>query len=79
MDVAKFKGCDFFSLTLKLWYDQLFKGKHGNDSVNVLRSVVNLMQDFFLWPSLKTTFTLSVLEVKEIPVSLTNYASDATL
>ena len=64
---------------MKLWYDQLFKDKHGDDSVNVLRRVVNLMQDFFLWPSLKTTFTLNVLEVKELPVSLTNYASGATL
>ena len=75
MDVAKFKGCDFFSLTLKLWYDQLFKAKHGDDSINVMRRVVNSMQDFFLWPSLETTYILTVLATEELPGPLNNRAS----
>ena len=64
---------------MKLWYDQFFKARHGSDSVNVMRRVANLMQDFFLWSSLNTTIILTVVATEELPISLTAYADGASL
>lgn len=77
--ILSYFKCVFFSLTLKLWYDQLFKARFGADSVNAMRRVVNLMQDFFFWPSLNTTIVLTVLATEELPISLTAYADGVSL
>jgi hypothetical protein len=45
-----------FSMTIKMWYDQLFKAKFGNDSINAMRRVIAQAQvsHFFLRPSQKS-------------------------
>jgi hypothetical protein len=67
------------SLTIKLWYDQLFKGKHGNDSLNVLRRVIAQTQTMFYWSSLNTTVTLTVKAVEEVPINFTAGADITSL
>ena len=69
----------FFRLTLKVWYDQLFKGKHGSAVLTVISNVIAQTQIFYLLPSLTTQIILSVVEVQELNFNLTNHASVESL
>ena len=66
-------------MTMKLWYDQLFKIRFGNDSVNAMRRVIAQTQTLYMWPSLNTTIVLTVLDTAELPINLTAHASGESL
>ena len=62
-----------------MWYDQLFKGKHGADSVNVMRRVIAQAQTMFYWSSLTIGITLTVKAEEEVPISFTAGADITSL
>ena len=60
----------FFSVKCKLYYDQNYKRKFGDETLNSLRRITVQAQNIFHWPSLTVKFQLNVSDIQEIPISL---------
>jgi hypothetical protein len=58
-------------MTVKFYYDQLFKARFGANVAATLDSVSSFAQGFYLLPTLTTTIKFVATPHQEIPVSLT--------
>lgn len=68
-----------FDLNIKFFYDQLFKAKFGASVDTTIDSILNFVQGFYKLPSLTTTISFIKKPNQELPGSLTDEASEATL
>jgi hypothetical protein len=66
-------------MTVKFYYDQLFKAQHGNNSESTLDAISTLVQGFYRLPSLTTSITIVATPHQEIPISLTDGVADSSL
>lgn len=68
-----------FDLNVKFFYDQLFMNQFGGDIEATLDSIFNLVQGFYLLPSLTTKINLKRRPDEELQTNFTDGASVATL
>ena len=66
-------------MSVKFYYDQLFKTQFGAKSVSILDSISTLVQGYYRLPTLKTSITFVPTPHQEIPISLTDGAAMSSL
>ena len=66
-------------MTIKMFFDQSFREKNGHQTYNALRRILAHVQNYYLWPSLNTTFAFSAHYTEELPLYLAEYSLEDAL